>query len=95
MLCGKIIYHTRPDAIEAMRSSHTDQRKWKRTRKKAVYYCEDCKAWHTTTAKTNLKVKKRRFAEQKAKDEKLFHTRPVITKHHILHIHTPNKFRIK
>lgn len=95
MLCGKIIYKTQQEAIKAVKGSNSGSRKWRRAKQKKSYYCDDCQAWHTTTGKANVKTKKKRFAERKAKGGKLFHAKRQITKDHILHIQTPNQFKIK
>ena len=66
MICGKIIYHTRTQAAEAVTGTQKDRRRRRGHHGlnviKETYYCKDCNGWHTSSGGKKTRRKKMRQA---------------------------------
>ena len=85
MICGKTIFKTRVEAIEATSGMRKDDRSWRRTPlAKEIYFCNSCDGWHFTAKAT--KKKKPVFYKKEVSTEKVQNKNKVLIIHHRMKI---------
>lgn len=98
MVCGKIIFSNRMDAITAMNGVHLDKRPNKSKNKQTYsYFCTDCNGWHLAS---NRKTKKRTvsFVQNDVEvnsSQKAHHDQAIKANNQSLIVHSRLNFKVK
>lgn len=98
MICGKRIYNSRQEAVQAITGFHHDKRNSRsKIQPNAAYYCQECDGWHLTSGeqkRPKMVAPKSNNTEVHSidKNKKNFEKR---TGHKSLVIHTRLNFKIK
>lgn len=94
MICGKVIYLSSREAIEAIKGMLGDADGRSSKQPSRAYWCDQCQGWHIHTEKWN-KSKKRKQRSHQETDSKPESQKANDRKFKDLIIHDPRKFKVK
>lgn len=100
MICGKQIYKTNKEAIEAIKGIMKDDRIVKSNRRASrAYFCDECQGWHLHTENKKEKLRRDRLNQRHKQEVKTdlidSKTKQNNIGQNTLIIHDARKFKVK